>query len=101
VHPTPVAKSTIACDAQTELVATSSTSGVPLRVRVDPSGFVTEADHQALMRFMLGHRDSQLAVFGAGRQQGRDFSRCGFFRERSLLDPSHPPVPAECDSRPQ
>jgi hypothetical protein len=99
VHPTPAAKSTIACEADTEIVATASTSGGPLRVRVDPSGFITDQDHQALLIFLQGYRDSQVAVFGAGRQQGKDFSRCGFFLERNRLDPTHPPVPGECESR--
>ena len=98
-HPTPAARSTIACEADTELVANASYSGGPLRLRVDMSGFISDQDLAALMIFMQNYRDAQLAVFGGGQQQGADVSRCGFFRERNLADPAHALVLKECESR--
>lgn len=99
VHPTPTAKTTIACEPDTELVANASTSGGPLRIRVDPGGWISEAEHAQLMNFMFGYKDAQLAVFGGGKQQAPDLGRCAFFRQRQELDPARPPVPGECEAR--
>jgi|GEM_PF-2799782 len=86
--------------SEPRLGASASVSGGPLRIRVDPSGFVSDQEDASLLTFMRGYRDAQVAVFGGGRQQGRDFNRCAFFRERNLTDASQP-IPGECQARPQ
>ncbi|MDP3154420.1 MAG: hypothetical protein Q8N23_17215 [Archangium sp.] len=98
-HPTPSAKNTTACEPDMEIVATASTSGGPLRLRVDASGWISDQDQAQLMGFVMGYRDAQVRVFGNGKQQVPDLNRCTFFRERQSLDPSRPPVPADCESR--
>lgn len=98
-HPSPTAKSTTACEPDAELIANASTSGGPLRLRVDASGWISDEGQAQLMGFMLGYPDAQLALYGSGQQLGADMNRCAFFRERSSVDPSHPPVPADCQSR--
>lgn len=95
VHPTPTAKSTTACAPDTELVATASTSGGPLRLAVDPSGWLSAEAESQLMTFMTGYRDAQVRVFSSGKQQTADLGRCAFFRERRLSPP------AGCESRQQ
>jgi hypothetical protein len=92
VHPTPTQSVTTACEPDAELIATASVSGGPLRVRVDASGWLSPQDEQQLRAFMLGYRDSQVALWASGRQLGADLNRCGFFRQ-------NPPLPSDCQAQ--
>ena len=74
-------------------------SGGPLRLHVDASGWISDQDQSQLMTFVRGYRDAQVRVFENGKQQVPDLNRCAFFRERQGVDPSRPPVPADCESR--
>ena len=95
-HPTPSTSRTRACEPDAEIIANASVSGGPLRLAVDPSGWISEADQQRLVAFLLGYRDAQVMVFASGRQLVPDLGRCNFFKELGAADPRHPPVPADC-----
>ncbi|MDP1830288.1 MAG: hypothetical protein Q8L48_43890 [Archangium sp.] len=94
-HETPSANATTACEPDAELVATASVSGGPLRLPVDASGWISDADQDRLTAFLLGYRDAQVALYGGGRQLGVDLNRCAFFRARGAADPRHP-APGDC-----
>lgn len=98
-HLTPSASSTRACEPDEEIIATASSSGGPLRIPVDPSGWISDEDQRRLMAFLLGFRDAQVMVYASGRQLVPDLGRCTFFKELNAADPQHPPGPADCQPR--
>jgi hypothetical protein len=91
LHPTPNERLTTACEPDTEVIATASVSGGPLRVRVDASGWLAPQDEQQLRAFLVGYRDAQVSVWANGRQLSPEVSRCAFFRLGGG-------VPADCES---
>lgn len=98
-HPTPSASRTTACEPDAEIIANASVSGGPLRIPVDPSGWISQEDQARLVAFLLGYRDAQVMVSAGGRQLVPDLGRCQFFSQLNAADPRHPPVPSDCQPR--